>query len=117
MNAAALTVPAGMALWSDWDEALHHYRRYSRAELRAIFPPAQWEILYVNYTNVAVYPIVWALRKWRRWFPARGQAVRAEDKMPPPWINALLRWQFVAPAAWPVPMPFGVSLVLVARKR
>jgi ubiquinone/menaquinone biosynthesis C-methylase UbiE len=114
---AAVTVPAGMVLWSDWDVALHHYRRYSRPQLRAIFPPGQWEILYVNYTNVLVYPVVWALRKWRQWFPARGGAVRAEDKLPPAWINALLRWQFVALASCPVPMPFGVSLVLVARKR
>jgi SAM-dependent methyltransferase len=35
---ALVTVPAGMALWSDWDVALHHFRRYSRPQLRALFP-------------------------------------------------------------------------------
>jgi 2-polyprenyl-3-methyl-5-hydroxy-6-metoxy-1,4-benzoquinol methylase len=30
---AVVTVPASMALWSDWDEVLHHFRRYSRAQL------------------------------------------------------------------------------------
>ncbi|HWA27701.1 MAG TPA: class I SAM-dependent methyltransferase [Lacunisphaera sp.] len=114
---ALVTVPASMALWSDWDEALHHHRRYSRPQLRALFPPAQWDLLHVNYTNVVVYPAVWAVRRWRKIFPAKAGAVRSEDKQPAPWLNALLRWLFVRPAFWPVPFPFGVSLLLVARKR
>ncbi|MBX3751562.1 MAG: class I SAM-dependent methyltransferase [Opitutaceae bacterium] len=113
---ALVTVPASMALWSDWDEALHHFRRYSRPDLRALFPSPQWEVRHLNYTNVAVYPGVWLLRKWRRWFPARAGGPRAEDRQPSPVINAMLRRLFVAPAFWRVPLPFGVSLLLVARK-
>lgn len=114
---ALVTVPASMALWSDWDVALHHYRRYSRPQLRALFPAAQWEVMQVNYTNVFVYPAVWAVRRWRKIFPAKAGTVRSEDKQPGPAVNALLRWLFVRPAFWPVPFPFGVSLLLVARKR
>lgn len=114
---ALVTVPAGMALWSDWDVALHHYRRYSRPQLRALFPADQWEVLHVNYTNVFVYPAVWAVRKWRKIFPAAAGEVRSEDQQPAPWLNALLRGWFVRPAFWRVPFPFGVSLLLVARKR
>ena len=114
---ALVTVPAGMALWSDWDVALHHFRRYSRPQLRALFPEAQWELLHVNHTNVAVYPAVWLVRQWRNWFPARDGQARSEDKLPAPWLNAVLRWLFVRPAFWRVPFPFGVSLLLVARRR
>jgi SAM-dependent methyltransferase len=114
---ALVTVPAGMALWSDWDVALHHYRRYSRPQLKALFPAEQWELLHVNYTNVAVYPAVWLVRRWRKWFPAAGGAVRTEDRLPAAWLNTILRWLFVQPAFWRLPMPFGVSLLLVARKR
>jgi len=114
---ALVTVPAGMALWSDWDVALHHYRRYSRPQLKALFPADQWELIHVNYTNVAVYPAVWLVRKWRKWFPAPGGTARTEDKLPAPWINGLLRRLFVQPALWRFPFPFGVSLLLVARKR
>ncbi len=114
---ALVTVPAGMALWSDWDEVLHHFRRYDRAQLSSLFPAAQWELVYVNYTNVPVYPAVWLVRKWRRWFPARGGAARTEDKVPPGWLNGLLRRVFVGMAFWRVPLPFGVSLLLVARRR
>jgi SAM-dependent methyltransferase len=114
---ALVTVPAGMALWGDWDVALHHYRRYARPQLRALFPAGEWEVLHVNYTNVLVYPAVWAVRKWRKIFPARAGGVRSEDRLPSPEVNALLRWSFVRPAYWSVPFPFGVSLLLVARKR
>jgi hypothetical protein len=114
---ALVTVPASMALWSDWDTALHHFRRYSRPQLTALFPAAQWEVLHVNYTNVAVYPAVWLVRKWRKWFPRKSGQVRSEDKLPAPWLNALLRGLFVRPAFWRLPLPFGVSLLLVARKR
>ena len=114
---ALVTVPASMALWSDWDVVLHHFRRYSRPQLTALFPAPEWELLHVNYTNVAVYPIVWLVRKWRKWFPSQRGQVRLEDKLPAPWLNTLLRWLFVRPAYWRVPLPFGVSLLLVARKR
>lgn len=115
---AVVTVPAGMALWSDWDVALHHYRRYSRPELVALFPPAEWELVHVNYTNVLVYPLVWAVRRWRAWRGARpGEAGRSEDRIPPGPLNALLRAQFTGLARWRLPFPFGVSLLLVARRR
>ncbi len=113
---AVVTVPAGMALWSDWDVALHHFRRYDRAELRALFPPADWEVVHVNYTNVVAYPAVWVLRKLGRRTRAAG-ATRAEDRIPPRALNSLLRALFVFTGKLRVPFPFGVSLLLVARRR
>lgn len=117
---AVVTVPASMALWSDWDVALHHFRRYDRPQLRALFPAAAWEIVHVNYTNVPIYPAVWWVRRWRAWRknarPA-GDRTRSEDKLPPPVVNALLRTLFVRLAHLRVPFPFGVSLLLVARRR
>ena len=117
---AVVTVPASMALWSEWDVALHHFRRYDRALLRALFPNEGWEVVYVNYTNVLVYPAVWCARKWRAWLPLKpgaGAEARTEDRMPPAWLNGILRRVFVGMARWRVPFPFGVSLVLVARRR
>lgn len=120
---AVVTVPASMALWSDWDVGLHHFRRYDRRQLRALFPAAEWELVHVNYTNVVVFPAVWAVRKWRALWPRRtsgiapGAGARSEDRVPPRWLNELLRAVFVGMARWRVPLPFGVSLLLVARRR
>jgi SAM-dependent methyltransferase len=116
---ALVTVPASMALWSDWDVSLHHYRRYAKDQLRTLFPSSQWEIVYLNYTNVPVFPVVWMVRRWRALFPAKPGATvsRQEDRVPTSWINRLLKASFVIPAFWSIPFPFGVSLILVARKR
>ncbi len=114
---ALMTVPASMALWSDWDVALQHYRRYNRRQLAALFPVNRWEIIHLNYTNVLVYPAVWAVRKWRVW-SGRGKSIqRTEDRLPPAWLNRPLREIFVRMAYWRLPFPFGVSLLLVARRR
>ncbi len=114
---ALVTVPAGMALWSDWDEALHHYRRYDRDQLRNLFPVADWDVVHVNYTNVIVYPAVWLVRKWRRRFPSKSGSARSEDQVPFPALNRLLRGIFIGLGLCRLPFPFGVSLLLVARRR
>ena len=117
---AVVTVPASMALWSEWDVVLHHHRRYDREQLRALFSDEVWEIVHVNYTNVLVYPGVWAVRKLRELRRRLGlgyPSVRTEDRMPPRWLNALLLASFVGLARVQVPFPIGVSLVLMARRR
>lgn len=114
---AVVTVPAGMALWSDWDVVLHHFRRYNRRQLAALFPESEWEIVQHAYTNVVVYPAVWLVRRWRGWFPGPSGAERSEDRLPGRALNALLRFLFVTPARWRVSFPLGVSLLLVARRR
>jgi ubiquinone/menaquinone biosynthesis C-methylase UbiE len=113
---AVVTVPASMALWSDWDVGLHHYRRYEQSQLSDLFTAEDWEVVHANYTNVPVFPLVWLIRRWQRG-KAKEDTNRAEDRVPPAWINALLKWQFVRFAMSWLPMPFGVSLVLVARRR
>lgn len=116
-----VTVPASKSLWSDWDVALHHFRRYDRGQLKALFPEAGWEIVHANYTNVLVYPAVWCIRKWRAWRARNdgrgGTVTRTEDKVPAGPLNALLRAQFSWLAHCRLPFPFGVSLLLVARRR
>jgi SAM-dependent methyltransferase len=60
-----VTVPAFQALWSDWDVALHHIRRYRRPELIELLCEAGFELLHCNYVNVVAFPAVYVLRKWR----------------------------------------------------
>lgn len=114
---AVATVPAMMTLWGYWDTALHHQRRYTASELGALFADKDWEILHLNYTNVAVFPVVWLVRRWQRWRDPEGRS-RMEDRIPPAWLNGFLQWLFVRLGlVRGVRFPFGVSLLLVARKR
>ena len=109
-----VTVPASMALWSDWDVALHHFRRYDRRGLRKLFSECdELEICHLNYTNTLVFPAVWLVRRLRF---LRSQQ-RGEDYLPPAWINSLLRRLFVWTGLLRAPMPWGVSLLVIARKK
>ncbi len=114
-----VTVPAFQSLWSDWDVALHHQRRYRRKPLRDLLSARGFEVLRCEYVNVLAFPAVWILRKWRTWFPGRepGATLRAEERIPPAWLNGLLMAAFVRPALQTaVSFPFGVGLLAVARK-
>jgi SAM-dependent methyltransferase len=115
-----ITVPAFQALWSDWDVALHHFRRYRRSGLQALLSGAGLEVVRCDYINVLAFPAVWILRKWRTWFPARarGAGPRAEERIPPAWLNGLLFASFVGLASqMAISFPFGVGLLAVARRR
>lgn len=116
---AVVTAPAGMALWSDWDEVLHHYRRYSLGELKGLFTDGAWEVVDARYTNVLVYPAVWLVRKWRsvsRDLGSRGES-RAEDRLPAPWLNRVMKSIFVGMGRSGLRWPLGVSVLVVARRR
>ena len=109
-----LTVPAMMQLWSNWDEVLHHFRRYHRAGLRSMFTSENWTVEHIKYMNTMVFPLVWLARKLR----GKDGSTRSEEYVPPGWINGLLRWVFVQSAVsrwWPA--PFGVGLLLVVRRK
>lgn len=109
-----LTVPAMMQLWSNWDVVLHHFRRYHRQGLRDMLAEDQWEIEHIKYVNTVVFPLVWAARRFR----GPDGSTESEEYIPPTWINAFLRWVFVRTAIsrwWPA--PFGVGLLLVARRK
>jgi hypothetical protein len=115
-----VTVPALMALWSDWDVALHHHRRYTRNELRQLLARGPFDLIHCNYINVAALPAVWLVRRFRKMRRQTGDTMggRAEDSIPPEPLNRILRWQFVWLACQrKVRFPAGVGLLAVLRKR
>jgi SAM-dependent methyltransferase len=114
-----ITVPAFQALWSDWDVALHHVRRYRRGQLVQRLRDAGFEVLHCNYVNVLAFPAVYLLRKWRSYHGSRNSgSSRAEDRIPPRWLNKLLMAAFVLPASQSViSFPFGVGLLAVAYRQ
>ncbi|HSY17982.1 MAG TPA: class I SAM-dependent methyltransferase [Candidatus Acidoferrales bacterium] len=113
-----ITVPALMALWSDWDVTLRHFRRYDRPALLKIIPPGL-EVRHINYVNVAVLPVVYFIRKFRALKQRLGFAstARSEDRIPPQWLNRILERVFLRLACQTgVRFPAGVGLILVLQK-
>lgn len=107
------TVPASMKLWSDWDVSLHHFRRYDRNSFASLFEDRRsWEPVWLNYTNFLIFPVAWIVRRCAVFRSGR----RSEDTLPPRWINQALRWVFVRQGLCRLRVPFGVSLICIARK-
>lgn len=110
-----LTVPAMQMLWSQWDVALGHSRRYGKSELRRAFAglPVQW--LEVSYLFPEMVPLG-LVRKWRRPSDA-AKAIEETDlpALPRPVNGALYAISRLSFAARGV-APLGTSILGALRR-
>jgi SAM-dependent methyltransferase len=110
------TAPAYRWLWSQHDEAHHHFRRYTLARLRERLAAEGWETLEWSYFNTALLPPIAAVRTLaRRRPPTDG---RPDLKLTPPLLNRLLLAPMKLEAAMirrGVRLPAGVSIGVVCR--
>lgn len=111
-----LTVPAFPWLFSGHDKLHHHFRRYSRTGLQEKIKAAGFEIEYLNYWNSFLFPVAVAARLLDSLRGKNKQAIGT--KIPARPINEFLiklvsaeRFLFRR-----VAFPFGLSLMLLARK-
>jgi len=119
-----LTVPAGRALWSYFDEASRHVRRYEIEELRHKLTAAGFEVEFLSPYMGILYPTLWLGRRLakrnhepgvdpevtRRLFDRElhvnsvvGTALGVVLRLERPWLLGRRR------------LPFGSSLVAIAR--
>jgi hypothetical protein len=74
-----------------------------------------YEITTLSYCNTWLFPLAAVVRLLRRVFPGGGAG--AELSLPPTWINALLARLFASERhLLRAGLPFGVSLVVLAKK-
>lgn len=115
-----LTVPAGPALWSAFDEAAGHCRRYRKEELEQKLKECGYIVDYLTPYMTGIYPLVWLSRR----FGKRGgtdEMARAieRDLQVVPILNGLLSFILSQEIHWirrRRQLPFGTSLLAVARK-
>jgi len=111
-----ITVPAFPFLWGAHDEAHHHQRRYRAKGLQQRLADAGFEVTTLSYCNFWLFPVVAVVRLLRRFFPAGNAG--AELSLPPAPVNRLLATLFSSERhLLGVGLPFGVSLVVLAKKR
>lgn len=100
-----VTVPAFPFLFSDWDRALGHRRRYTMGALRALFKECGYRIEDMRFLyGFAFLPAVLRRKK---------KAGNAEFPKVPGWLNGAL----IAAGTYEPPLPFGTSLLAVVRSR
>ena len=111
-----LAVPAYEWAWSDHDLTLGHRRRYTAPRLRRVAEDAGLECVRVTYFHSWLAPVAFLLRKTPLKLLVRGDQEEAS------FVNPAVNRAFVALTTverWLlrlVPMPFGLSVLLVARR-
>ncbi len=121
-----LTVPAHRSLWSYFDEASHHCRRYELAELQSKLVGTGYRVEYLTQYMATIFPLVWLGRRLAALIDRRpsGDADRTHDLAHrelriTPVVNDLLA-VLLAQEARVIgrlgSLPIGTSLVAVARK-
>lgn len=112
-----VTVPAYGFLWSEHDEALHHRRRYAAHELRNKLTLAGFDIERCSYFITLFFFPILAIRILQSIFKDSTHPKTSHIALPR-IINKLLI-AILAFEQWLlhfINLPFGVSIVCVARK-
>ena len=115
-----VTVPAFAALWSEHDEALHHFRRYTVPHLKDLFQRAGLTVDKISYTVTALFPAILVYRLLSNWLPKKrevGEKKANLVKVSGTVNSALLTLsQLETKLLHRLNLPFGVTVVSVARK-
>lgn len=112
-----LGVPALPWVWTAHDVANQHLRRYRRSDLLRMLRAAGFEPLFVRHVNVLTILPAAAMTLWQRIRPAAPAAAERLHIVPEA-LNRLLGLYMRLERAvlLRLPVPFGLSLIAVARK-
>ena len=110
-----ITVPQYPWMWSGHDVANHHFRRYTKATLRAVIADAGLRLTMLESFNSLLFPLAAIDRIVARVTGRTG----SDDALPPAPVNALFEKIFGLERylVGRVPMPPGVSLVAIVSAR
>jgi SAM-dependent methyltransferase len=114
-----VTVPAYQALWSQHDEANHHYRRYARGTLQAAAAQAGWRVHRMTSFNSLLLAPAAAVRLAARRRRSNGGPEKTDLDLGPAWLNGLLERPLKTEARWLArgrTLPVGLSLLAVLQK-
>lgn len=114
-GALVLTVPADPALWSYFDEASHHQRRYTRSDLEHKLTASGFCVEYISPFMMPLYPI---MRLYREIGRRSGADSVDRDLKIVPIFNELLYWTLRKEnraIRQRKTLPFGTSILAVAR--
>lgn len=110
------TVPAFGFLWTEQDDAVHHFRRYTPATLAKRLPH-NLELLHLTCFNTILFAPIATVRAAMNVLSRRNRPPRSHLGMPPAPINSLFYHVFRQERHLlrRIRFPVGVSVLLVAR--
>jgi len=115
-----VTVPAFMALWGPWDEALGHRRRYTAYGLSQAAQEAGLSIARLTYIFCFIFPAAASIRLLKKLLQKEAAQYSTDFIQLPAMANGLLIWigrleQFLV-SRLHLSLPFGLSVISAMRK-
>lgn len=121
-----MTVPAHPSLWSYFDEASGHCRRYGLAELEAKLSSTGYKVEYLTHFMMTIFPLIWLRRRLNSPDRSSSRAHTAQvshlaqgELRVVPVVNNLLSFLLFQEARFILHhrrLPLGTSLLAVARR-
>jgi SAM-dependent methyltransferase len=118
-----VTVPAFMFLWDEHDLANHHFRRYTRGQLKRLFAPLGLNRIFLSYFNYFLFPPIATFRLVTKPFKRKRNAAEARSDLRHQQIGSglskllysifLFERHFLTRR---IGFPFGLSLLYLMRK-
>lgn len=112
-----LRLPAYDWLRGGHDERIQTARRYTQAQVREMLVQNGFEIVHLTYANTFLFPIALAKRLLEKIWPARAE--KSDLEATHPWLDPFLA-KILASEALLITrtgLPFGLSILALARKR
>lgn len=111
-----ITVPAYQWLWSRWDEALHHKRRYSKESLKSILKDCSFIPVKISYLYSFLIVPALVVRVVKSLFNPKKYP--SDFQLSSSMLNLLLGKVAAAELTFVKngSVPFGLSLIAIARK-
>ena len=109
-----ITVPAYKFLWSEHDEALHHFRRYSKSEIKVKMEEVGFTITFLSFAIVLPFFPIALFRLLQRLARRTETKPKTSLIILPPLLNELLYRILLGEAKLierGISFPFGVSII------
>lgn len=111
-GAMLITVPAFDSLWTSHDDLNHHVKRYTAGEMRRLLQSAGLEVAKTRYLFQSLVVPKLLVRAKETLTPSSASVPRIPSRL----VNGALEKWFRAESGWAGWMPFGSSVLAVARR-
>jgi ubiquinone/menaquinone biosynthesis C-methylase UbiE len=111
---ALITVPAYRFLWSEHDEALHHFRRYSKGELKGKMEKVGFKVKFLSHAIVLPFFPIALFRLLQRFTRRANRKPKTSLIILPNILNEILYRILLGEAKLiekGISFPFGVSII------
>lgn len=113
-----ITAPAYQFIWSEHDEALHHFRRYTASQLHQKLNRAGFRVVKRSYVITFTLPLILGYRLLKGILSKGNLTPQTSYVILPKFLNNLLIFtlKLEGQLLKYINLPFGTSVICLARK-